>query len=202
MPTDSDKQEKLIRAGQSFSARLMSTHKFRGSTLRPDQRFRAPAAQKFGEPDNRESIMPDFNISICDHLGLQSQGVSNFLNQKQSKKLREVLTVNKEPLEDLPYLFTDYVDKYDAKMNKIKVICLMTTKTLYLLNQIDNKFVGEYELKNLTYILMIASKNSLFALKMKKQNPKDKDQTTSNDVFIESSRRPEFIMFLLTNAEK
>lgn len=64
-----DSKEK--RVGQSFDDKL--EHRFRGSTLRPDQRFRAPAAiPEESKKSLRETMMPTFNISTCDHLGLLS----------------------------------------------------------------------------------------------------------------------------------
>jgi len=60
----------------------------------------------------------------------------------------------------------------------------------------DMSLVGQHQLSNLTHILMIASKDSLLGLKMK-----NAASAASNDIFLESVRRTELVVFLLSNAE-
>jgi len=118
-----DKEGARMRAGQSLKEMLITKHKFRASTLAFDPNFRQPKQQEATEktPTLRETLMPTFSIYSCDHLGLQSSSFTQLLNQKSLSKVKEALAQNKESseLDSLPYLFSDYVVKYDSKLNKV-----------------------------------------------------------------------------------
>ena len=66
-----------------------------------------------------------------------------------------------------------------------------------MFNPKDLSLVGQHQLQYLASILIIASKDNLLALKFKSN-----DQIHSNDVFIDSLRRTELVVYLLTNAER
>ena len=199
-PMDNKKLDDLKRAGQSLKVSLLENHKFRASTIAPDQRFRAANPDAKAKPevikksDNlRDTMMPDFNIKSCDHLGLLSTSFTRLLTQKNINKIKETLKSNKEPSEfdHFNYLFSDYIDKFDSKLNKAKCILLITTSNIYLFSPKDMSLISTTSLKNLEHILIIRSNDSLVGLKMK----------NAKDLFLESVRRIEFVVYLINNAE-
>ena len=62
--------------------------------------------------------MPSFNINSCDHLGLKNKSQNLTMGSKLQKRLNDSLLKNKETLAKLEYIYSDYIEKYDAKLHK------------------------------------------------------------------------------------
>lgn len=137
--------------------------------------------------------MPEFDIHSCDHLGLLSTSFNRLLSQKNVDKIRDALKQNKEAaeLDHLPYLFSDYVEKFDSKLRRQTCILLITQKSLYLFNPKDVSVLSVNALTQLAQILMVRSNDSLLGLKM----------VSTKDQFLESVRRVDVVVFVTTNAE-
>jgi len=67
----------------------------------------------------------------------------------------------------------------------------MTPQHLYMFNPKDMSLVSKHSLQQITQLLMIAANESLLGVKMKQ----------SHDLFLETIRRTEFVVYLLTSAE-
>lgn len=88
-------------------------------------------------------------------------------------------------------VFSDYMYKYDANMEKSRVIMLITDSSLYVMSLNNYSVINHAQLADLEQILSIQSNSNIFALNFK----------NANDLLMESMRRTELIIFLLNNAD-
>ena len=66
----------------------------------------------------------------------------------------------------------------------------MTNNSVYIFTEKDMSLTMKAAIANVFQVLMVSTNDSVFGLKMK-----------GKDLFIESVRRTEFVVFLLTNAQ-
>ena len=86
-PTDDEKNEKRKKAGQSLMSSLIESQQLRQSSMKPEP---VPSSKDV-PPSLRETMMPDFNISNCDHLGLASNSYTRLMTQKNLEKISYAL---------------------------------------------------------------------------------------------------------------
>jgi hypothetical protein len=186
-----DKKDKLLRAGQSLKDSLLPALRQRTGTVAIDHRWQAQVLPKDGSL--KDAYMPSFNIYSCDHLGLLATSYNRLLTQKNISKIKVAMVEYKalaEKGQDF-YVFSDYVEKFDSKLRKEQCVLLMTKESLYLFSPKDMSLITHAKMVNLEHVLMVRSNDSLVGLKMR----------NAKDLFLETVRRIEFVVFLQTSAE-
>ena len=88
-------------------------------------------------------------------------------------------------------VFSDYMYKTDASLNKTRVIVMITDLNLWVMKVDNYSLINHVPLGELTKILTIQTNSSIFALNF----------SSSFALFLESVRRTEFVLFLLSVCE-
>jgi hypothetical protein len=88
-------------------------------------------------------------------------------------------------------VFSDYMYKFDAHMEKHRVIMLMTDSSMYLLSLKNYSVINHVKLKELKSILLIESNANIFAFNF----------VEHFDLLMESVRRTEMVIYLVNNAD-
>lgn len=188
-----EKKKRLARAGQSLKQSLIMNQRIRASHRAYDKFKQKEMVEPNKMGTFRETYLPTFNIHSCDYLGLLATSFNRLLTQKNVNKIRDILAKNGEAAEidQISYVFSDYIEKFDAKLNKYECITIITDKNLYIFSPKDMACKNIAQLKNLTQVLMVKQNDSLLGLKM----------ADGKDLFIETVRRIELVVYLTTNSD-
>ena len=116
-----------------------------------------------------------------DHLALRDQA------RRAYKKVNEAIRSRNQPIH-ADMVFSDYMYKTDASLNKTRVIVLVTDLNLWVMKVDNYALINHISLKELTKILTIQTNSSIFALNF----------SSKLALFLESVRRTEFVLFLLS----
>lgn len=116
-------------------------------------------------------IVPAFDLCGCDYLGVLSSSYNRLLGAKAMAGVRTALVKNEKinEIDSLPYLFSDYVEKFNAQLKRETSVLLITQKYFYLLSIKDMTILSAHPLANLAQVLIVRSNDSLIGLKMKEE---------------------------------
>ena len=111
-------------------------------------------------------------------------------SSKAYKKINGILRSQNESTYS-KMVFSDYMYKFDAHMEKHRVIMLMTDSSMYLLSLKNYSVINHVKLKELKSILLIESNANIFAFNF----------VEHFDLLMESVRRTEMVIYLVNNAD-
>ena len=118
------------------------------------------------------------------------------LRDPASRAYRKITGIirNKSQPTEADMVFSDYMYKTDASLNKRRVIMLVTDQNLWVMRVEDYALVNRVSLTQLRSVVLVTTNSSVFALNFG-------NETSSFALFLESVRRTEFVLFLLSTCE-
>ena len=122
-----------------------------------------------------------------DDLGLRDPA------HKAYKKINGIIRNKSQPTE-ADMVFSDYMYKTDASLKKSRIIMMITDQNLWVMRVEDYALINHVSLTELRSIIMVTTNSSVFALNFG-------NNTSSFALFLESVRRTELVLFLLSTCE-
>lgn len=110
------------------------------------------------------------------------------LDHKNYRLVHHILTEYREQEEN--NVFSDNVQEFNNSMKAVDEVCLITAHSIYFFTK-QFAFIKRFELHRVEQVVLIKTNQSVFSLTITGQKP----------VLVQSLKRTELIVFLLTQRE-